>query len=85
MVVEPPEGFDIVVSIPCEKLEYNLPGTSYVALSLPESVLACTGTSFLVLRFFSVLIQNGRSRSLQCYTEVHCQRLRSQHWSARLG
>lgn len=43
MAVEPSEGFDIVVSIPCEKLEYNVPATSYVAVSLPDSVLACTG------------------------------------------
>ena len=49
VAVEPPEGFDVLVSIPCEKLEYSVLGTIYVALSLPESVLSSTGKAFCLL------------------------------------
>jgi len=46
--VEAPEGFEVLVSIPCDKLEYNITGTCYVAVALPDSILASTG-SFLFL------------------------------------
>ncbi|XP_057372762.1 coatomer subunit gamma-2-like [Daphnia carinata] len=51
VAVEAPEGFDILVSIPCDKLEYNVLSSCYVALSLPESVLSSTGTCSATLKF----------------------------------
>ena len=48
VAVEAPEGFDILLSIPCQKLEYSVMGTCYVALSLPESVLSSTGTCLFI-------------------------------------
>lgn len=48
MAIETPEGFDLLVSIPCPKLEYSVLGTCYVALSLPESVLSSTGTHLIL-------------------------------------
>lgn len=70
VVVEPAEGFEIVVSVPCEKLEYNVLGTCYVALTLPEAVLACTGTAltfgYLSTCSFDVVIVIHRY--LQRYT-----------------
>lgn len=47
VAVEPAEGFDLLLSLPCAKLEYNVTGTCYVALSMPESILSCTGMSFV--------------------------------------
>lgn len=49
VAVEAPEGFDVLFSIPCPKLEYNVQGTCYVALSLPESVLSSTGNVLFLL------------------------------------
>ena len=42
-VVVEAEEFDILLAIPCPKLEYSVPGVCYVALEIPESIPSCTG------------------------------------------
>jgi len=42
--VEAPEGFEVLVSVPIAKLEYNICGTCYVAVAMPDSIVASTGT-----------------------------------------
>ena len=65
VAVEAPEGFDILVSIPSPKLEYSVPGTCYVALSLPESILSSTGklsfARLLLCLFVTYLFQQGHA------------------------
>lgn len=51
VAVEAPEGFDVIVTIPCPKLEYSILGTCYVALSLPDSMLNSTGMCFGFLTY----------------------------------
>ncbi|CAG0888508.1 unnamed protein product [Cyprideis torosa] len=49
--VEPSEGFNIFGEQPCERLEYNIPGTVYTLVSLPDDLTECTGTFSAVLKF----------------------------------
>jgi len=50
-VVVEAEGFEVLVSIPCPKLEYSVPGVCYVSLEIPESILSCTGSCSTTLKF----------------------------------
>jgi len=50
-VVVESEGFEILDSIPCPKLEYSVPGVCYVSLEIPESILSCTGACSTTLKF----------------------------------
>ncbi len=49
--IELPEGFELVKTIPLDRLEYNVPGTFYVILATPEDLGDWSGTASPVLKF----------------------------------
>ncbi|XP_076753592.1 coat protein (coatomer) gamma isoform X1 [Xylocopa sonorina] len=51
VAVEPPEGYAIVCEVPCPRLPYNEPGTTYTVLKYPEDVYASVATIPTTLRF----------------------------------
>ena len=46
IVVQVPEGFEIATAVECPKLVYNIPGTTYVCLSLETDDLNLFSASF---------------------------------------
>ena len=54
--VEAPEDFEVLVSVPIAKLEYNICGTCYVAVAMPDSIVASTGSSLTSKENFKMLI-----------------------------
>jgi coatomer protein complex subunit gamma len=49
--VDPAEGFELVSQLPCAKLVYNTPGTTYTCLLLPSDPTQVTGTFSNTLKF----------------------------------
>lgn len=49
--VEPAEGFELLCNVPCSKLPYNVTGTTYACLRLPDDPLAATGTFSNTLKY----------------------------------
>ena len=49
--LELPDGFEAVTSIPIERLEYNIKGTSYAVISTPEDMSEWIGTVSATLKF----------------------------------
>lgn len=53
IAVEPPEGYTILHEVPCARLPYNEPGTTYTVLRYPEDVDASVGTIPATLHFLA--------------------------------
>ena len=53
VAIEPPEGYTIVCEVPCPRLPYNEPGTTYTVLKYPEDVHASVATIPTTLRFIA--------------------------------
>ncbi|XP_046742906.1 coatomer subunit gamma [Diprion similis] len=53
VAIEPPEGYRVVYEIPCLRLAYNEPGTTYTVLEFPEDVHASIATIPTTLRFMA--------------------------------
>lgn len=53
VAVEPPEGYALVCEVPCPRLPYNEPGTTYTVLKFPEDVHASVATITTTLRFMA--------------------------------
>ncbi|XP_066585204.1 coatomer subunit gamma [Prorops nasuta] len=51
--IEVPEGYEIMREIPCARLPYNEPGTTYTVLKYPEDVQASIATIPTTLRFMA--------------------------------
>jgi len=49
--LELPEGFELVTTVPCERLEYNIKGTSYAIIATPADMSEWIGTVSAVLKF----------------------------------
>lgn len=49
--MEPPEEFEVVCQVPCPKLKYNVPGTTYTCVKLPDDPTSVTGTFTNTLKF----------------------------------
>lgn len=49
--VEPPEGYELICEIPCIKLAYNEPGTTYTVLQYPDDVNSGVATIPTTLKF----------------------------------
>lgn len=53
VAVEPPKGYRIMCEVPCPRLPYNEPGTTYTVLKYPEDVHASVATIPTTLRFMA--------------------------------
>ncbi|CAK9831953.1 Coatomer subunit gamma [Anthophora retusa] len=53
VAIEPPEGYTIVCEVPCPRLPYNEPGTTYTVLSYPADVHASVATIPTTLTFMA--------------------------------
>ncbi|XP_012265620.2 coatomer subunit gamma [Athalia rosae] len=53
VAIEPPEGYRVVYEIPCPRLAYNEPGTTYTVLEFPGDVQASVTTIPTTLRFMA--------------------------------
>ncbi|XP_015607838.1 coatomer subunit gamma [Cephus cinctus] len=51
VTVEPPEGYTLIGEIPCPRLAYNEPGTTYIVLEYPKDIQASVATIPTTLRF----------------------------------
>lgn len=49
--MEPSDGFEVLKCIPCAKLSYDTPGTTYTLVRLPEDPTSVTGTFSCTLKF----------------------------------
>ncbi|XP_076343062.1 coatomer subunit gamma-2-like isoform X2 [Tachypleus tridentatus] len=49
--VEPSEGFELVCNVPCSKLPYNVTGTTYTCLRLPDDAIMVAGTFSNTLKY----------------------------------
>ena len=49
--LELPEGFELVATVPCERLEYNIKGTSYAVIATPDDMSEWIGTVSATLKF----------------------------------
>ncbi|XP_076248616.1 coat protein (coatomer) gamma isoform X2 [Calliopsis andreniformis] len=53
VAIDPPPGYTIMCEVPCPRLPYNEPGTTYTVLKYPEDVHASVATIPTTLRFIA--------------------------------
>ncbi|CAG0916802.1 unnamed protein product [Notodromas monacha] len=51
VALEAPEGWEILAEVPCPRLEYNVSGTVYIVLRMPEEISECLGSFTAVLKY----------------------------------
>lgn len=49
--VQPSEGFEVLCCVPCKKLAYNVPGTTYTCVRLPNDPVSVTGSFSNILKY----------------------------------
>ncbi|CAD6237136.1 GSCOCG00002158001-RA-CDS [Cotesia congregata] len=53
VAIEPPEGYTIIGEIPCPRLTYNEPGTTYTILQYPEDINSSVMSTPATLKFIA--------------------------------